>query len=38
MYCPMVMVLPCLCRLVPSNVFPVEFCKSGVNVKVCKLV
>jgi len=38
MYCPIVMIFPSLRRLVPSDVLPVIFCKSGINVKVSEMV
>jgi len=38
MYCPIVLILPSLCGSMPSNVFSVVFCKSGINVKFHKLV
>jgi len=38
MYCPIVAIFPSLRRLVPSNVFSIKFCKSGIDVKVSELI
>jgi len=38
MYCPIVAIFPSLRRLVPSDDFSVEECKSVIDVKISKLI